>query len=196
VLTPTESIKLAEFLFDAVTFSKCMGHYCRICGRSRPNERFNGRGHRIHVCKKCQRKPNNERDRIEQLDELHGFLHQSVISAKNIARLKTLSGHEDREVAAHAALILEIARAPPDKRNRWLKLARRHRPLFEQAVEFFGVEFFEDLLGGYGDFESPLWDIVEQYRIALPWAARACDCGSGRPFRDCCLERENDLADQ
>jgi hypothetical protein len=107
--------------------------------------------------------PSEQRDRVERLEELHGFLHQSVISAYNIARLKTLSGHEDREVAAHAALILEIARALPDKRNRWLKLARRHHPLFEQAVEFFGVEFFEDLLAGYGDFESPLWDILEEF---------------------------------
>ena len=141
-----------------------MGHYCRICGRSPPNEQFSGRGHRIHVCKKCQRLPREKRDRPERLDELHGFLHQSVISARNVARLKTLSGHEDQAVAEHAALILEIARVLPRKQNRWLKLARRHRPLFERAVELFGVEFFEDLLAGYGDFDSPLLHILEQYR--------------------------------
>jgi hypothetical protein len=90
--------------------------------------------------------PPEKRDRIERLDELFGFLHQSVISAKNIARLKTLSGHEDRQVAEHATLIMEIARVFPGKRNRWLKLARHHRPLFERAVGLFGVEFFEDLL--------------------------------------------------
>jgi hypothetical protein len=28
-----------------------MGHYCRLCGRVRANERFGGRGHRDHVCK-------------------------------------------------------------------------------------------------------------------------------------------------
>ena len=173
-----------------------MGHYCRICGRSRPNEQFSGRGHRIHVCKKCQRLPRQKRDRIERLDELHGFLHQSLISAKNIARLKTLTGHGDRQVAEFAALILEIARVLPGKRNRWLKLARRHRPLFERSVALFGVEFFEDLLARYGDFESPLWHILDEYRIAPPWTVRPCDCGSGHPFRDCCMERENDLADQ
>jgi hypothetical protein len=159
-----------------------MGHFCRICGRSRPNERFSGRGHRIHVCQECQRLPREQRDRIERIDELHGFLHQSVISAKNVARLKILSGHEDRKVSEHAALMLEIARVFPGKRNRWLKLAQRHRQLFEQAVELFGVEFFEDLLAGYGDFESPLWDLLEQRRIAPKWTARVCDCGSGRPF--------------
>jgi hypothetical protein len=54
----------------------------------------------------------------------------------------------------------------PGKRNRWLKLARHHRPLFNRAVELFGIEFFEDLLAGYGDFESALWRILEEYRNA------------------------------
>ncbi|MGA3268482.1 MAG: hypothetical protein ABSE16_16870 [Verrucomicrobiota bacterium] len=103
-----------------------------------------------------------KRDRIERFDELHGFLHQPMISAKNVARLETLTGHEDHQVAELAALILEIARVLPGKRNRWLKLARHHRPLFDRAVERFGIEFFEDLLAGYGDFESPLWHILEQ----------------------------------
>jgi hypothetical protein len=140
--------------------------------------------------------PREQRDRVERFQELHGFLHQSVISAKNIARLKTLSGHQDREVAAQAALILQIARALPGKRNRWFKLARGHRRLFEQAVEPFGVEFFEVLLAGHGDLESPLWHILERYRSTPPRTARACDCGGGRPFQECCLERENDLAGQ
>jgi hypothetical protein len=80
------------------------------------------------------------------LDELHGFLHQSVISAKNVARLEILTGHADRQVAELATLILEIARVLPGKRKRWLKLAHRHRPLFDQTVALLGVEFFQDLL--------------------------------------------------
>lgn len=140
--------------------------------------------------------PYEKRDRIERSGELHGFLHQSMISAKNVARLEMLTGHEDPKVVTVAALILEIARVFPGKRNRWLKLARHHPRLFNRAVELFGVEFFEDLLAGYGDFESPVWHILDQYRLTPPWTARACHCGSGRSFRDCCLERENDLADQ
>ncbi|OLN27401.1 hypothetical protein DSOL_4583 [Desulfosporosinus metallidurans] len=30
-----------------------MGHYCRICGRTRANERFSGKGHASHICKDC-----------------------------------------------------------------------------------------------------------------------------------------------
>lgn len=33
-----------------------MGHYCRICGRTRANEKFTGKGHKNHVCKDCSGK--------------------------------------------------------------------------------------------------------------------------------------------
>ncbi len=61
-----------------------MGHYCRICGRVRANERFSGRGHRNHVCQDCQQMPREKRQRIEQWDELYGFLDQSNISNRNL----------------------------------------------------------------------------------------------------------------
>lgn len=34
---------------------KKKGHYCRVCGRFRANEKFSGKGHRQHVCKDCNR---------------------------------------------------------------------------------------------------------------------------------------------
>lgn len=33
---------------------KRRGHYCRVCERVRPNERFTGRGHRDHICNECK----------------------------------------------------------------------------------------------------------------------------------------------
>lgn len=34
---------------------KVPGHYCRVCGRRRANEKFSGRGHARHSCKDCER---------------------------------------------------------------------------------------------------------------------------------------------
>jgi len=34
---------------------KKRGHYCKACGRNRPNEKFTGKGHRQHLCKDCKR---------------------------------------------------------------------------------------------------------------------------------------------
>jgi hypothetical protein len=48
-----------------------MGHYCRVCRRTRPNEKFSGKGHRTHVCKDCVRLPKLEREILRAaLDEL------------------------------------------------------------------------------------------------------------------------------
>jgi len=72
----------------AIAAGENMGHFCRIYKRSRPNEKFSGKGHRIHVCKVCAEMPEKERAAIEQEDEIFGFLKQSRISDRNIRRLQ------------------------------------------------------------------------------------------------------------
>lgn len=32
---------------------KQQGHYCRICGERKVNEKFSGKGHAQHICKTC-----------------------------------------------------------------------------------------------------------------------------------------------
>ena len=112
-----------------------MGHYCRICGRERPNEQFSGKGHRIHVCKHCQRLPKTQRQAIEDRDDIFGFMQQSHISKKNVARLEQLAKSEEPRVALLAAIVLEVARVTPYKRRRLKILARNHRDLLRKLGE-------------------------------------------------------------
>ena len=35
---------------------KHQGHYCRICGEYKANEKFSGKGHAQHICKSCMSK--------------------------------------------------------------------------------------------------------------------------------------------
>jgi hypothetical protein len=114
-----------------------MPHYCRICGRSRANEKFSGRGHRNHICKDCQRLPRDQRDHIERMDELCGFLEQSNISSKNIVRLEVLAQHTSSEVKDLALLILEVAHVKPHKRRRWKFLEQNHSELFLRLKALF-----------------------------------------------------------
>lgn len=109
-----------------------MGHYCRICGHERPNEQFSGKGHRIHVCKRCQRLPKSVRRTIEDRDDIIGFMHQSHISRKNVARLEQLAKSEEPRVAGLAAIVLEVARVTPHKRRRLKILGRNHRDLLRK----------------------------------------------------------------
>lgn len=112
-----------------------MGHYCKICGRSRPNEKFSGKGHKNHICKECARKPKEERDVILHENEIFRFLTQSHISDKNIARLKTLSNSDNKKIARMAGIVLEIAKVTPYKKRRLKKLRQVRKDLIHQLNE-------------------------------------------------------------
>jgi hypothetical protein len=70
-------------------------------------------GRRIHVCKGCQRLPKSELRAIEDRDDIFGFMHQSHISKKNVARLEQLAKSDEARVASFAAIVLEVARVTP-----------------------------------------------------------------------------------
>ena len=36
---------------------KKRGHYCKVCGAYKANEKFSGRGHTAHICKACAALP-------------------------------------------------------------------------------------------------------------------------------------------
>jgi hypothetical protein len=117
-----------------------MGHYCRICGRERPNEQFSGKGHKMHVCKRCQAKPKTERQTIEDQDDIFGFLQQSHISEKNVIRLGQMAKSDSPEVASLAEIVLEVARIKPYKTRRLKFLAQKHPELLRK-LEAAGLVF-------------------------------------------------------
>ena len=112
-----------------------MGHYCRICERVRPNERFSGKGHKIHICKECSRKPKKEIGIIEQEDEIFGFLNQSYISQKNISRLKILSVSNNKKISELASIVLEVSQIIPYKKRRLKILAQKRKELLQRLEE-------------------------------------------------------------
>jgi ribosome-binding protein aMBF1 (putative translation factor) len=106
-----------------------MGHYCRICGRERPNEQFSGKGHKIHVCKRCNARPKSERQAIEDKDIIFALLEQSHISEKNVAHLERMAKSDNSQVASLAAIVLDVARVKPYKTRRLRFLAQKHPEL-------------------------------------------------------------------
>ena len=44
---------------------KHQGHYCRVCGEYKANEKFSGKGHAAHICKACAKL--SPEDRAEQM---------------------------------------------------------------------------------------------------------------------------------
>ena len=114
---------------------KHRGHYCRICGRIRPNEKFSGKGHRNHICKECARKSKNEIDEIDQKEEMFGYLRQSHISRKNVNRLNVLAESGNEKIAELARIVLEVAKIKPHKKQRLKVLSRERRDLLDKLNE-------------------------------------------------------------
>ena len=112
-----------------------MGHYCRICGRQRPNEQFSGKGHRIYVCKRCQAKPKSERQAIENMDKIFRLMRQSHISEKNVVRLEQMVKSENPHVARLAAMVLRVARVKPYRTRRLKFLAQKHPELLRELED-------------------------------------------------------------
>lgn len=112
-----------------------MGDWCRICGENKPNERFSGKGYKIHICKQCASKPKDEFDEIDQKEEIFGYLKQSHISTKNIRRLRNLSASTNADIEKLARIVLEVAKVNPYKKRRLKVLARERRDLLEQLKE-------------------------------------------------------------
>ncbi|MFC1605140.1 hypothetical protein ACFL5F_08965 [Planctomycetota bacterium] len=121
--------------YPTTIMTKCRGHFCRICGGLKPNEAFSGKGHRIHVCKKCARLPKEKREEIEYKDEIFNYLRQSRISDKNVSRLKKLAESPNEQVAELAGIVLEVAEIKPYKTRRLRELARKKRNLLQKLEE-------------------------------------------------------------
>jgi hypothetical protein len=134
-----------------------MGHYCRICGHERPNEQFSGKGHKIHVCKRCQARPKAERRAVEDQDDIFGFLKQSHISEKNVTRLGQMAKSDNPQVAGLAAIVLEVARIKPYKTRRLKFLAQNH-PALLRKLEDAGL-----VLAHTWD-----WETTEVYSVLAP----------------------------
>jgi hypothetical protein len=112
-----------------------LGHYCRICGRQRPNEQFSGKGHKIHLCKRCQAMPKNERRAVEDQDDIFRFLKQSHISEKNVIRLRQMAKSDNPQVASLAEIVLEVARLRPYKTRRLKFLGQKHPELLRKLED-------------------------------------------------------------
>lgn len=109
-----------------------MGRFCILCGIIRPNEAFGGKGRRARICRKCRRMRRERQDALLHEHEIHGFLEQSRISEKNVARLRTLVKSENERIAKLAFVVLDVALVAPYRRRRIRTLAGKRRDVLER----------------------------------------------------------------
>ena len=49
---------------------KKRGHYCKICGEYKANEKFSGKGYVAHICKACASLPPEKKSEMAAMNRL------------------------------------------------------------------------------------------------------------------------------
>jgi uncharacterized protein YihD (DUF1040 family) len=49
---------------------KYRGHYCKICGEIKANEKFSGKEHAVHICKSCASLSIERRNELQQINRV------------------------------------------------------------------------------------------------------------------------------
>jgi hypothetical protein len=68
------------------------GHYCRVCGQYKANEKFSGRGHAAHICKACHALPVARRNELKYINNIERIAENFFIPKESLNRLKQYPG--------------------------------------------------------------------------------------------------------
>ena len=116
------------------------GHYCKICGEYKANEKFSGRGHATHICKTCSRLSAAEKAEAQTITRLTNF-PMGRLSANDKAWLENRLHDHRPEVAELAREVYNI-HFPYAERN-----ARKKQLIINTLAFEIHTEVFDE----YGD---------------------------------------------
>jgi hypothetical protein len=86
---------------------KRQGHYCKVCGERKANEKFSGKGHANHICKACSALPVARRNELQRINRIFGIGMNFYIPKDKLRLLKKYaSDRRYPEAAQHAKDIL------------------------------------------------------------------------------------------
>lgn len=119
------------------------GHYCKICGEYKANEKFSGKGHAAHICKACSRLSAEEKAERMTLNRLDNMLGGNVSREQKKWLENRL--HDDRPEVAETARMVYNACFPYAERNE-----RKHQ-LVINSLEF---EVNTEVYDEFGDEEK------------------------------------------
>lgn len=90
---------------------KRSGHYCRICGEYKANEKFTGKGHARHICKECQSLPDEVKADMVRCNDVMRLFGKYPFSKKDWELLEKYSKrYADKESGQLAQSILDDRR--------------------------------------------------------------------------------------
>lgn len=150
------------------------GHYCKVCGEYKANEKFSGKGHAAHICKACSKLSAAEKAERMTLNRLDNMLGGSVSREQKKWLENRL--HDDRPEVAETARMVYNACFPYAERN------ERKQQLVINSLEF---EVNTEVPDEFGD-EERVHQIFTANRQTRALTFR--DLDSDEPDRSLVLE--------
>jgi hypothetical protein len=91
------------------------GHYCKICGEHKANEKFSGKGHAAHICKACAKKSPAQKSEDMTINRLYGMGYR-YLNESEMRWLKNRRSDDRPEVRELANRVFE-EKFPRQARN-------------------------------------------------------------------------------
>lgn len=90
---------------------KLSGHYCKICGDRKPNEKFSGKGHAQHICSQCWSLPKETQADMMRCNDVDRLIFKFSFSRKDWELLeKYAQRYKDQKSGQLAQSILDDRR--------------------------------------------------------------------------------------
>ena len=118
------------------------GHYCKICGEYKANEKFSGKGHAAHICKACSRLSAAEKAAAMDMNRLMSFPMRRLSESEK-KWLKGKMHDKCPEVADTAWEVFNVC-FPHAERNAMKK---------QFIINTLSFELYTEVYDGYGDME-------------------------------------------
>lgn len=117
---------------------KRSGHYCRICGEYKANEKFTGKGHARHICKKCQSLPDEVKADMVRCNQVMRLFGKYPFARKDWELLEKYSKkYADKELGQLAQSILD------DRRNRYEDEKEEPLEMMDSPVPYSELEEYD-----------------------------------------------------
>jgi len=119
------------------------GHYCKICGEYKANEKFSGKGHAAHICKSCSRLSAAEKAAAMDINRLMNLSMRRLSDSER--KWLEAKVHDKRPEVAEMARDVYRACFPHAERNAMKK---------QLIINTLSFEVHTEVYDGYGDMES------------------------------------------
>lgn len=118
------------------------GHYCKICGEYKANEKFSGKGHAAHICKSCSRLSAAEKAAAMDINRMMGFPMRRLSDGEK----KWLQGKMHDKCP-------EVADTAREIYNECFPYAERNAMKKQLVINTLSFEVHTEVYDGYGDME-------------------------------------------